>query len=217
MTSSNSRITLFSFLRVRRNKSRSFLAFIYKPHAANIQARSVRSKQDSFHDIFRAQWRFLRFDYRTSRTMLTQRPGQLLPLMSFEAERLEERGRRGGQVRRRAGRRRAVPMPSCVLTVPRERAWDWRARASNNRMRALLPRANSISRSKSSSPAKRNSFPSADRRITFSRRARFSRTLIPRDRLDTGMVFTAGTPLREWRGGIRWLLNIVENAESVNP
>src|SRR5207244_5408503 len=78
--------------------------------------------------------------------MLTQRPGQLLPLMSFEAERLEERGRLGGQVRRRAGRRRAVPMPSCVLTVPRERVWDWRARASKNRMSGLLAQGNSVSR-----------------------------------------------------------------------
>src|SRR2546428_9752202 len=47
-----------------------------------------------------------------------------------------------GQVRRRADRRRVVPMPSCVLTVPREMPWGWRARAPHRRMRALLPRAN---------------------------------------------------------------------------
>src|SRR2546430_6807767 len=74
-----------------RNEPRFFLALIYKPRAANIQACSVRSKHYSFNDILRTQGSFLRFDYRMIGHMLTQRFGQLLPLVPFEAERLKER------------------------------------------------------------------------------------------------------------------------------
>ena len=76
---------------MRRNKPRYFLAFIYKPRAANIQARSVRSNHYSFNDILRAQGRFIRFDYQMIGNMPTQRSGQLFPLVPFEAERLKER------------------------------------------------------------------------------------------------------------------------------
>lgn len=56
-----------------------------------MQACSIRSTHYSFNDILPAQGRFFRFDYRMLSNMPTQRSGQFLPLVPFEAERLKER------------------------------------------------------------------------------------------------------------------------------